>query len=570
MKKDTEAILEETGDIKLNTENILAEIHRLQAQLPQGAQASDDKSDFILRKYLDELTSYAGSVVGDGDNWLTIGTGIQEITSGGDEACVLQESYPVGAAEPVRPNGSAVRYSLQQAERGDEGRTTLPLNLNAPREIPAPPSLMVSSSLNQAERDNERSTTSPPRPKARREMRAPPSLMVSSSLNQADSQTHPRGHDEFIRDEGFEHIGLERLERKKGRESFVQKFISVRDSEVGPRYGTAYQATVDYIVRDLIIEPILPERYKKNNAATVKWIRQFTMSGGDVNKEFSSDTGRRFYAIIAALALRDSKWLDYLLKAGADVVVTGPVPWVVDRTIPRKGLSFQFENTPALAFSHALAWDVNTARRLLQAGAKPSIGRYSALVAVAVTRLESLPMLEPGRAEDYLIYVAKFLLENGAEVNPPDLTPLHVCIWSAGYASMVRFLLDNGADPNQVCSGWGTPLHAAITGDRFHIIKILADAGAKRDATANVMYYSEGTYHEAALTPVELANRLGKLKRVNQALDSNFWIDPGEVRPITTKLHSEVSDNTFPVNPEKPEKSFREARRFTFGLLRKR
>ena len=83
IKKDTNAILEDTGDIKLNTENILAEICRLQAQLPQGAQATSDKSDFILRKYLDELTSYAGSVVGDCDIWSTSDATIQEDTGPG-------------------------------------------------------------------------------------------------------------------------------------------------------------------------------------------------------------------------------------------------------------------------------------------------------------------------------------------------------------------------------------------------------------------------------------------------------------------------------------------------------
>jgi len=597
VKKDTEAILEETGDIKLNTENILAEIHRLQAQLPQGAQASSDKSDFILRKYLDELTSYAGSVVGDCDNWPTSDASIQEITSGGDEAWMFHESYLDGATERVRANGSAARSPLQPTEQSDEGRTTLPLTLKIPREMPAPPSLMVSSSLNQteqgnggdttsrrrlkarkgipaspslmissslnqAERGNEGSTTPPPIPKAPREMPAPPSSMVfsifSQAWNQTEIQARPRERDEFTWDLEFEHIGLESTREKGKREGFVQNFISVPDSEVGPRYGTAYQATVDYVMSDLRIEAILPEQHNRNIAAMVKWIRQFTMSGGDVNRRFSLSTsrGRSLYAIIAALALRDSEWLDYLLKAGANVNVVGVKPWAVP-----SGFLALFGKKTAGTFSHALDWDVSTARKLVQAGAKPTLGEKSELASVAATKTESLPMLEPGKAEDYLIYVAKFLLENGAEVNSPSRPPLHACIGSTGYASMVRFLLDNGADPNQVYSSWGTSLHYAVKHDRFDIIKILVDAGAKCDATAKVAYSAGESHDETVLTPVELANRLGKLKLVNQALDSNFGIYQGGVREIARKSNPEVRNNTSRVNPEQPVKASREPRR---------
>lgn len=59
------------------------------------------------------------------------------------------------------------------------------------------------------------------------------------------------------------------------------------------------------------------------------------------------------------------------------------------------------------------------------------------------------------------IEAAKVLIANGAEVNPAGWTPLHYAAFE-GRASMVKFLLDNGADKNAVAPNEYTPLMLSV------------------------------------------------------------------------------------------------------------
>lgn len=61
IKADTQELLNDTNAIKEDTAQILAEIARLQEQLPRDAQR-DHGSGFMLERYLDNLTSYAETV----------------------------------------------------------------------------------------------------------------------------------------------------------------------------------------------------------------------------------------------------------------------------------------------------------------------------------------------------------------------------------------------------------------------------------------------------------------------------------------------------------------------------
>jgi uncharacterized protein YoxC len=69
IKGDTQVIIGTTNDIKEDTALLLQEIARLRTQVAQGAvsQARDGgkSSNFMLERYLDDLTSYAETVVGD-------------------------------------------------------------------------------------------------------------------------------------------------------------------------------------------------------------------------------------------------------------------------------------------------------------------------------------------------------------------------------------------------------------------------------------------------------------------------------------------------------------------------
>lgn len=59
------------------------------------------------------------------------------------------------------------------------------------------------------------------------------------------------------------------------------------------------------------------------------------------------------------------------------------------------------------------------------------------------------------------VEVAKVLIANGAEVNSSGWSPLHYAAFE-GNASMVRFLLDQGADKNAIAPNEYTPLMLAV------------------------------------------------------------------------------------------------------------
>ena len=73
------------------------------------------------------------------------------------------------------------------------------------------------------------------------------------------------------------------------------------------------------------------------------------------------------------------------------------------------------------------------------------------------------------------IAMARFLLENGADVNAPGgvwETPLGTAA-HAGNVPMARLLLDSGADPDK-----GNPIITAADAGRLEVVKLLLDAGA--------------------------------------------------------------------------------------------
>ena len=84
VKNDTTAIRDDTEAIRQDTAQILAEISRLQAKLPDDEQ-SHGPSAFMLQRYLDNLTSYAETVVDDQD------LGFEDLNLGPDER---QENAP--------------------------------------------------------------------------------------------------------------------------------------------------------------------------------------------------------------------------------------------------------------------------------------------------------------------------------------------------------------------------------------------------------------------------------------------------------------------------------------------
>lgn len=64
IRQDTKAIRVDATEIRDDTSQILAEIARLRRLIAQGDLAGGG-SNFVLQRYLDDLTSYAESVADD-------------------------------------------------------------------------------------------------------------------------------------------------------------------------------------------------------------------------------------------------------------------------------------------------------------------------------------------------------------------------------------------------------------------------------------------------------------------------------------------------------------------------
>ena len=76
--------------------------------------------------------------------------------------------------------------------------------------------------------------------------------------------------------------------------------------------------------------------------------------------------------------------------------------------------------------------------------------------------------------------VVKYLVEQGADVNDVDdcgNTPLHVAVDDNKFV-WVKYLVEHGADINVMDESGYTPLYSAINNDNFNMVKYLVDQGA--------------------------------------------------------------------------------------------
>lgn len=103
IKNDTTEIKATNEAIKNDTSQILAEIARLQAELAPAEEAAQ-KSSVMLQRYLDELTSYAESVVGETQDSRVSSDGEESISSNRvDVESPPQESLPHEATAVDEP-----------------------------------------------------------------------------------------------------------------------------------------------------------------------------------------------------------------------------------------------------------------------------------------------------------------------------------------------------------------------------------------------------------------------------------------------------------------------------------
>lgn len=137
------------------------------------------------------------------------------------------------------------------------------------------------------------------------------------------------------------------------------------------------------------------------------------------------------------------------------------------------------------------------------------------------------------------ISIADFLVENGADVNastPGGFVPLTSAAWAANGAEMAKFLILNGAEVNPdpcrnnkdcTCSpNFRTPLHAACDVGNLEMIEVLVNNGAKVNLLSN-----------DGMTPLKCAVKSGNFEAVKFLVDHGAFLNVREQLQGSTELH---------------------------------
>ncbi len=135
------------------------------------------------------------------------------------------------------------------------------------------------------------------------------------------------------------------------------------------------------------------------------------------------------------------------------------------------------------------------------------------------------------------------LLDNGADINTKDeygRTPLYFLAWAEDADDMSKFLILNGAEVNpdncmdkKTCAcypDYSTPLHAAVRHGKFNMVKNLVMNGAK----VNV-------YNADGQTPLHCAVQSGDAEQVKYLIDHGAFINVKEKAQGSTELHLAIA-----------------------------
>ena len=163
--------------------------------------------------------------------------------------------------------------------------------------------------------------------------------------------------------------------------------------------------------------------------------------------------------------------------------------------------------------------------------------------------------------------VVKALIEGGADLearNRSGVAPLHVAA-ANGYVDIIRLLISSGAGANPVDPQGRTPLHFAVQSQQQGSVRVLLKKGARvnaRDgngntplmvavaksdaATAKILIEegsSPGTADETGSTPLHLAARAGQKDIAMMLLDRGVDVNAAEKLLGWTPLFEAVNNN---------------------------
>ncbi len=240
-------------------------------------------------------------------------------------------------------------------------------------------------------------------------------------------------------------------------------------------------------------------------------IRRFLAQGGDPN---TAQYGHRTTLLHVAAERRQEAMVRMLLCAGADPDIIdsrglAPLGYALNESSPLGGGDDGHESALAIArliVEAGASLDVlGEARGQLQGwevqAYKPPLALAARHGNVGVLRFLLESGADPGQADRWgmtalhyaasggVVETARLLCEAGADPNaayePPLWTPLHSVIYSADArkkgttASLIRLLVQAGADIDKGESHGDSPLFATVSEARHDLVRLLLELGAK-------------------------------------------------------------------------------------------
>ncbi|KAF2668968.1 hypothetical protein BT63DRAFT_247118 [Microthyrium microscopicum] len=503
LTREIKAGVEQTRDsaigIKADTEEILDQIAKLQAQLPGYGIG---EASVTLQNYLDEVTEYA-TVADEFEPYEASDTSSQHCNIEDHNATTSNPiiTPAIEITEEIQPISPEFEKPLELASRSNSQATSISNYLSWP---------------------------------------------YKQSVDIGD------GHDGFSWEIGFgipEHyatIGLETQRHRRFRESVEEVMKTISNSEFGPKNGRTYESGKDFHLEhygsndeNIGVIPILrcpPVRDSiKEKSTLALWIAQFTGSGICSNHQINLSSGttgskrssRWSSPLMIALEMQNWQWVRELIIAGA-------IP-----TNSKEESSLQDSKEPRNCLQAAADWNLAMLKFCLTQFEKVDMEataalRYDTLISL-IQDWKYFPHTYLPRGQDTIaraepdtlrLYVAELLLLAGSPLSQSRLEDVLFKSVAAENVLMVQLLLEKAqANPNIPSTSLGSPLHLAIERRNWAIAKLLV--GNK----ANCLQRCYSTYDDRShfLNAIEWAAHQGTLGKLNKTLGTQYK-DPRTIK----------------------------------------
>lgn len=557
IKTDTGAIREENAEIKQDTEQILIEIAKLQARLPQSeVRGGIEGSGFMLQRFLDNLTSYAETVYAQSEHepepsfddntvvnepayspspyihsadWLPESSGPEHPYTGSSQGNISfggngflksadrSQQTPL-EGQPLhdsRPTLSRESISISKFHRPwwDEPLQYAVATLSEITKAELEPHLATQVSENEHQ-------VSWGVPQAQPVGVAAPGMNHGASIERL-SLGAPR------------YPNMQELERSRLTGSFDDsQTLAIAETGHDPQPRTSKKTS-----RKILSTPLETNRAAKipnggslepDGGIRIKdgfqltpIIRDASTSGCHPDTAYRA-RGLTWYAIHYAIRTKDMDWLDFLLRSGADVMRRETIYLQVlswEKTSPHERITLlgRYEEVSPLERAMTMG-SLEAVKKLVEAGAPfiraKKFSLWNKLLVPEDHEEASLKFALRCTDDRNRINILKYMLSQGADPQECNrgLSLLHMAA-IGGDVDAISVLVLSGADVNFTDPDlWlATPLHNAITWAQVDAVKALLVHGANPNLKARSSHSSKTLFNPTGLgpvTPIQLAKQV--------------------------------------------------------------